>query len=468
MSPEASYLWRQILNHANLFFSRKALELLKAGQVRFVSFDQAIRGGDQAVMIPIDLPVPSRPEKTWQVAFNGARLTLWNRIDRPVVGDWRAVPDETAPLWYVHRTGTVLPAWNLFGNLFKLLTFGEELMTNERDKHGRFDALYSPRFKAGLLETPAFNEAVAALVATCAGLHRNGVPDLYLDKLLKPPVIVLSHDCDILLGNDHWTQLVRAVRVLAPVARAKFPRVANLWWIARNAVYPRRFYFDNVPGMIDLERGFAFTSTFYLLNGSGGRYGARSGSGILRQLLPLIPSGWDVGIHYNYDTFLDHDRFRTQFNELGEIVHKPINSGRAHYLRFDSKQSLPFLESFGIRCDESAGYAARIGYRCGIGGCFQPYDASSTGPLDIWEVPLVVMDGTLVSQYGEESVVAFRRLLLHLSRVGGAMSLVYHPGQFHNPEHPKMLGLYHRLLIECRQLGAKSETALSLVNNVSS
>ena len=219
--------------------------------------------------------------------------------------------------------------------------------------------------------------------------------------------------------------------------------------------------------MIDLEHSFGFTSTFYLLNGSGGRYGARSGSGILPELVKGIPNTWDVGIHYNYDTYLHYERFRAQLEELSNIVPNAIEVGRAHYLRFDSEQSLSFLESFGIRCDESAGYPDRIGYRCGIGGCFQAYDTSSAKPLDIWEVPMVIMDGTLADQYGKNSLDAFSRLLSHLGRVGGALSLLYHPGAFYNPEFPKMLGEYHKLLIECRQLRARSTTALTLIKAIS-
>ena len=59
-----------------------------------------------------------------------------------------------------------------------------------------------------------------------------------------------------------------------------------------DAPTPRRFYFDNVTGMIDLERTFGFTSTFYLINGSGGRFGARSGSDILGDVAEVIPEGY--------------------------------------------------------------------------------------------------------------------------------------------------------------------------------
>ena len=56
--------------------------------------------------------------------------------------------------------------------------------------------------------------------------------------------------------------------------------------------------------MVDLERMVGFTSTFYMLNGIWGRFGARSGSVAIREALK-IPEGWDVGAHYIFfDTYL--------------------------------------------------------------------------------------------------------------------------------------------------------------------
>ncbi|UCD16729.1 MAG: hypothetical protein JSV44_09750 [Candidatus Zixiibacteriota bacterium] len=462
MTRAAEYLWIQIRDHVSRFFSKEATTLLESSRIIFASYDQAMHTRQPAVVIPIDIPAPVEPNTPYRVPFNGTHLTPWNPLPAPSQGEWQALPDASAPLWYRHQAGTITPAWNLFANLFDLLTFREERESQARDCHGRFVARFSPRYREGLLEVPAFNEGAAALVAACAGLRRNGSPAFDLEDLVGPPVAVLSHDCDILAGNDIWTQLIRAHRIVQPLKRARLPRPGNLWWMISNAILPKRFYFDNVTGMINLEREFGYTSSFYLLNGSGGRYGARSGSKLLPDLIEAVPEQWDIGMHYNYDTHLHHERFQTQLDELNAIVPGGIKCGRAHYFRFDSKKSLPFLESFGIECDESAGYSDRIGYRCGIGGCFQPYDAASGKALNIYEIPAVIMDTTLVDQYGEKSLARFRYLMNHLGCIGGALSLIFHPGNFHNPELRRMLGIYHKLLIECRQLEVQSQTPLAL------
>lgn len=465
-SGATAYLRTQFVNHARIFFNPRVARLLQSEAIRFLPYAESTAVRRPQVVIPVDLPVPAIPVSPWQVEFNGTVLTLWNGIPNPDANEWKAIPNDSAPAWYRHASGTLLPAWNLFGNAFELLTFGEEQKASQRDLHGRFAAAFSPRLERGLLEVPAVNETVALLVAAVDGLRVTGQPAFTLEDQPRPPIVVLSHDCDILLGNDFWTQSVRVYRTLRPLARLRPPQLGNLWWLIRNAVTPRRSYFDNATGMVDIERCFGYTSIFYLLNGAAGRFGARNPFSVIMQLLTHIPPQWDVGMHYNYDTFLHVDRFAAQLKQLQQVTSRSIVSGRAHYLKFDPLRSFHFLQQFGIHTDESSGYADRIGFRNGIAGPFQAYDTEKQSPLDIWEVPLVMMESTLVGQYGAEAVDVVKRHMQHLSRIGGALTIVVHPGQFFNPEHRQMLGIYHELLKVFRLLGATSRTARSMVDYV--
>lgn len=458
----SEYLWEQIVNHIALFFPSRAKDLVVRGKVRFLPFGEAVHTREPVIGIPNDIPAPHVPREPYRVPFNGTNLTLWNRIPLPDGGGWSCLPSAGAPLWYRHRSGTLLPAYNMFANMLDLLTLREERESARRDEHGRFPAEASPRHAAGLLTVPVFNEGVAALVAGCAGLAEDGPPRFDLCELAPTVALVLSHDCDILLGNDVTTQSIRLLRVFLPLLRAKAPHFANLWWTVRNAVRPGDFYFDNVAGMVDVERMSGFTSTFYMLNGTGGRFGARSRPQAIAQVARDVPDGWQFGMHYNYDTHLDSPRFAQQKQDLETILRRDVPYGRSHYLRFDPEKSWAFLAEHGIICDESVGYPDAVGYRCGIAGIFQPFDEARGRKVDIWEVPLVAMDGVLLSQYPQAPVSGFRKLLSHLGRVGGALSLIFHPGVFHNPEFPRFTGVYRRILAAAREHNSRSESTASL------
>lgn len=454
--------------HTSLFFKQPALSLLDNCDIELLPLYDAVHAKGRKIVIPLNVESSVIPSDIYNVSFNGTKLTLWNRLPGHYFAGWEPLPNADTPLWYMNDTGTLAPAWDLFGTVFDLLTFREERESPKRDKHGRFVAHYSPRSAAEILEVPAFNEAVATIIAAAHSILKEDSSIFSLDDLLEPPVIVLSHDCDILSGSDKYTQGIRAARIMMPLLRGRLPKVTNLWWILRNILTPKRYYFDNIIGIIDLERCLGFTSTLYLLNGTGGRFGARSGSALLPGLIDAVPANWDIGIHYNYDTFLNTGRFTVQLEELRSLVLADILCGRSHYLRFDPERSFPFLERFGLLYDETAGYPDKIGYRCGVGGCFRGFDTIGNKPLDILEIPMNVMDSTLIQQYGRKSLEAFQNLIRHLKQIGGALSVIFHPGKFFNPEFPEMLGVYHRMLLECKNAGMRSLNTKDLAEKFNS
>jgi hypothetical protein len=455
----ADYLVAQFRVHGVLAFQPGRLDVALE-HVRFTALDEAVRARQPGIFVPIDIGAPSEPEEVYEVPFNGASLTLWNRTPRPSGDGWRTIPDAT-PLWHVHASGAVIPAWNLFRNVVDAVTCADERQAFTRDRHGRFPSSSSGRQRRGVLRVPVFNDAVAALAAAAFGLHESGTPAQVLrrEDLLRP-ALVLSHDCDLLRGNDPWTQAIRVYRAL------RAGRPAELRWVLENALNPRAHYYSNVTEMIDLERRLGFRSVFYMLNGTGGRFGARSGDAIVREVVRQIPSEWEVGVHYNYDTYLDRDHFDTQLNDLSHFAGARPVAGRAHYLRFDSRLSPAFLDDAGILIDESLGFPDCVGYRAGIAGAFFPLDASATRPVELLELPMAIMDSALLSECGNDAAFVVTEMLDHLGAVGGIITLLFHPGIFRNPEVPKYLGLYERLLSEARRRDMRSLLPRDIVRRV--
>jgi len=456
-----AFFQHQLQIHLRLCFKPEASPLWKKIPVLYLPWKEACLTRGHYLVIPIDQEAPLKPQTPWRVPFGDTNLTLWNPLPAPQGAGWNTWPSLETSLWYCHETGTIIPAWNLFSNLLDLLTLREERELLVRDKHGRFPSTASPRYRAGLLQVPAFNEAVAALLGAGIGMAAGGLPQLDVTDWLLPPVIALSHDCDILLGNDLITQLIRFYRCWSPLFRGKLPSLRQLAWIGLNSLWPQKYYFHNLEGMVDVERQYGFRSIFYLLNGQGGRFGARSGTEIIRAASQIIPPGWEVGIHYNYDTYLEPSRFNQQFRDLQNLTGQEMLGGRSHYLRFDPERSFHFLASQGMKFDESVGYPDFSGYRAGISGIYAPL--KSIGDPAFLELPLIFMDSTLAEEEMEQAGNAFFRLLDHLEKIGGVMSVLFHPGNFHNPEFPELLGLYIRILDEAYRRGCRCFTPKELI-----
>ena len=457
------FLWRQFALHTKLFFTSAAQGLIQGTEIVFLPLEACLALKKRAIAVPNDLPASLQPVDAYAVRFNDTHLTLWNRIPRPPRADWHALPDDNSPVWYQGPEGTLIPAWNLFGNLVNLLTLAEEEENTARDLHGRFLASMSPRCHAGLLEVPAFNEAVALLVAACHGLNTKGVPSFGNGGLVEPPTLILSHDLDILRGNDFWTQGVRLYRVVRPLLDGKPLALVNLRWLWVNELYPLRYYFEEIASMVNIEKECGYNSSFYFLNGRGGRFGARYSLKIISDVLQHIPEGWEIGVHYNYDTFRRAERLRRQVQDLKRIVGREPVSGRAHYLRFDHRWSFDTIVQNGIAYDESLGYPDSIGYRCGVAGCFTPFNKNSKATYPVVEFPLAVMDVVLAKQYRNNQIETVQRMLLHLSQIGGCLTLNVHSGRVSNPEFPELVGVYEGILKAAKRIGVRGMSASALL-----
>jgi hypothetical protein len=90
----------------------------------------------------------------------------------------------------------------MLGNVYDLLTFREDVEIAARDRHGRLPAAASPRTLAGIGKVPVVNEALALLLDAIAAMERGVAPTFRLDGLIEAPALVLSHDCDLLRGDD--------------------------------------------------------------------------------------------------------------------------------------------------------------------------------------------------------------------------------------------------------------------------
>jgi len=79
------------------------------------------------------------------------------------------------------------------------------------------------------------------------------------------------------------------------------------------------------------------------------------------------------------------------------------------------------------------------------------------------EMPLIVMDTVLRTVHREAPIAAFERLVAHIARIGGAISLLTHTGTMANPELPEARGLYENLLRAAAQLGAHGVPATQFI-----
>jgi len=79
--------------------------------------------------------------------------------------------------------------------------------------------------------------------------------------------------------------------------------------------------------------------------------------------------------------------------------------------------------------DSTVGYARQVGFRAGTCIPYRPWSLRLNRELNLLEIPLIVMDGTLVEHRKlrlEESIETVNRLVSRVEMVGGVFTLLWH------------------------------------------
>jgi hypothetical protein len=141
---------------------------------------------------------------------------------------------------------------------------------------------------------------------------------------------------------------------------------------------------------------------------------------------------------------------------------------RYHYLRCLYHETLPLLEQARFSYDTSLAFAEHEGFRCGCSFPFRPYSLAEERPLDLVELPLAVMDGTLQEPHyrsfgAEQAEWAADEVLSRALRSGGAVSLLWHNNRFDPRVSRGYDGVYWRLVDRLLERGALLTSAGEVV-----
>jgi len=236
---EIAFFQQILADHAHFSFSERGRGLFTKF-LRAVPLQQALSSSERCILIPSDIAFkpPSNPVE--KISLYSVSIPIWDRFDVSIFAGWRKFPSADSPLFFVNDYGTVVPAWNLFGIVTGLLGFVEERNCAFRDKHNRIPRKHNSLVKAGIDKNPVLNQMFFAVLAAVRGIDDGVIGLVEPGELIRKPIVVFSHDCDQLRGNDFYTQAARVARTVRPLMRARLPDLRQFWWMLVNMVRPDR------------------------------------------------------------------------------------------------------------------------------------------------------------------------------------------------------------------------------------
>lgn len=134
------------------------------------------------------------------------------------------------------------------------------------------------------------------------------------------------------------------------------------------------------------------------------------------------------GVHLGYRTFRNPQELLMELGILRSVLGERPLGGRQHYLRWCPESWIDW-ETCGLAYDSTVGYAEQIGFRAGTCIPYRPWLLSLDREARLLEIPLLVMDGTLLDSMqleGDQLLNAVRGIVDRCRAVGGVFTFLCH------------------------------------------
>ena len=344
----------------------------------------------------------------------------------------RAASPQTAGLAWDEE---VLVAAGELENVFAAVSLQREAATGRLDKTEMFDE----NALAWDVAKPWIDVRASQLAEQLAGRRREPPPR-------EPFRVIITHDLDHTTFHEPMS-LINACLYSLGLRRD---------WLGVATALGTQPYPSLCQRMLEIERDHGVGAYYFMLSGPYGwrryssRYDIRWKSS--RTLLKLITqAGMTVGLHGSYYA-RDQGAYRAEKGRLEQVLGTAVTTHRNHYLRFDPIRMWSQLEAAGIRHDFSVGFNYHLGFRAGCATAYRGFDLLRGKPGGVIAVPLLFMDGILFGGDWQDILRRLRLALEEARRVGGCVSLLFHPGLF--AMDVKLWDVFQEILATCHELGA--------------
>jgi peptidoglycan/xylan/chitin deacetylase (PgdA/CDA1 family) len=378
-------------------------------------------------------------------------------------------PCSESGQWYSVEGNRVRFHHDILKSAFYLLSGYQEQISDEKDIHGRYPWKSSIQYSLGITGKPVVNyyfmEILEAFGEFC---KLNGL--VFRKNVWEAPVLFLSHDVDRIRKYTFRNLVYVGLQLagLKPAGHSFSRRLKTLADYARGIFLFRRDPYWNFDELTGMERQLNISSTWFFLEKTrrdNSRYHF-SNRKIRALVATLTRSGHEVGLHGTLESSEAPDAMATGIQRLNAICDTPVKGIRQHYLRYSCPATARIQADAGLEYDATMGFAEQAGFRNSYAFPFRLYDFENDRPLDIWQIPLHVMDVTLLGYMGiplAAVIDTIRPLLQEVIRFSGVFSLLWHNCNLDEEEFPGINVLYRELLSEIMGSGFRSLTGSQVI-----
>lgn len=326
---------------------------------------------------------------------------------------------------------------DIISSSFFMLSRWEECSSTIRDHMDRFPASASLAQKCQFLERPVVNEYVEILWYL---LQKIGVTQTRKVHEFK---IIPTHDVD--RPYLWWSFLGAGFNLIKTLLEGRFKDFIIQFPYFLKGKDP----YDTHELFMDLSEKKGVQSYFFFLIGGEHKYDGDydiNHPRILNLIKSIKDRGHKIGIHPSFYSYNNPVIIKNEKEELEKATGFSIDTGRQHYLRFNTPLTWRIWNDLDMKWDTTMTYADGVGFRCGVCYPFPVYDIVERKQLALYERPTIVMEGSLVNYAKlspEDAKDKINELKMEVKKYNGEFVFLWHNSFFNTKKYKP-----YRMLLE--------------------
>ncbi len=349
---------------------------------------------------------------------------------------------------------------DIIASSFFMITRYEEIIQKNKNKLNGFPATATIAYKENFLNRPIVNEYIELLWSWINNFNMGFKRKKSWGN--KDFAVCLTHDIDHIKKYRIYPPLGSLKRALQ---KRKIKKAFSILkdYLKTKLHLKKDLLLDTFEYIINLEQKYNFNSSFYFITNN--KDYSLNNSQTKNIITKLNKKGFEIGIHPSFNAYNNLPVLKKEKAKLEQIIKKPIMGGRQHYLKWECPQSWNIWEEANLQYDSTVGFNEYEGFRSGICHPFQPFDIINNKIIKIYEVPLILMDWTLI--FGqklspEKGLKKMLDLLKLTKKYHGVFVLLWHNSYMTNLFTPKWKKCFEKFY----SILAKENCIVSSVKNI--
>lgn len=305
--------------------------------------------------------------------------------------------------------------WDIIQGVFFLASGYEEVIDGllERDEFSRPRIDNRIVFKENLLYSPVINIYAELIREDLASLEIN------TESYVVSPMAHISHDVDLPFEINNLRYGINKIAKIFNVKGLNYHKSKGFNYI------------------FNVEKKLKLKSSWYFIVGGNNPFYDNSYDIYNEEIENIIErirkQDGEVGWHYSFNAAYDKYLMKEELNIFSKRFPKHRKCGRNHFLRYNNPISWREYENYGIEYDCTLSSPYHEGFVFGICTPFKLFDTIEGKQLNVWEIPLLVMEKTL-SDYrhlnAEEAINYVEKLMDITLKYEGVFSILWHNSSF--------------------------------------